>query len=71
MAGKYCRYCNHIVVKHGKCSCPTRGRDFIPINNVKWKNKCPDFDLNPIDALGINTVGYIENRGRKGRRVND
>lgn len=65
MAGKYCRYCNHIVVKHGKCSCPTRGRDFIPINNVKWKNKCPVFDLNPIDALGINTVGYIENRGRK------
>ena len=62
---KWCRYCNWLTVKRGICICTRRGM-IIPIERAKKTNKCPEFEMNPIDALGINPYGY---RPRKKKRI--
>ena len=53
---QYCRYCSHLV--YGDvCFCEKK-RWVKSYNSCKKPNKCKDFELNPIDALGENQKDY-------------
>lgn len=53
---QYCRYCSHLV--YGDvCFC--QKKNWVKTeSSCKQRNKCKDFEFNPIDALGENLNGY-------------
>lgn len=53
---QYCRYCANLV--YGDvCYCEVK-RACLNYESCKRPNKCTDFELNPIDALGENPKEY-------------
>lgn len=53
---QYCRYCAHLV--YGDvCFCEKKNW-VKSYNSCKQRNKCKDFEFNPIDALAENLNGY-------------
>lgn len=53
---QYCRYCAHLV--YGDvCFCEKKNW-VKSYDSCKQRNRCKDFELNPIDALGENLNGY-------------
>lgn len=53
---QYCRYCANLIYGDS-CYCEVK-RECLNYNSVKRPNKCKDFELNPIDALGENLKEY-------------
>lgn len=53
---QYCRYCANLVYGDS-CYCEVK-RECLDYDKCKRPNKCKDFELNPIDALGENPKGY-------------
>jgi hypothetical protein len=53
---QYCRYCANLVYGDS-CFCEKK-RWVKSYNSCKQPNKCKDFELNPIDALGENPKEY-------------
>ena len=53
---QYCRYCAHLV--YGDvCFCDKKNW-VKSYDSCKQRNRCKDFEFNPIDALGENLNGY-------------
>ena len=53
---QYCRYCSNMVC--GDANYCTVKEQLFSDEYIKATNKCKEFDLNPIDALGENIKGY-------------
>lgn len=53
---QYCRYCAYMCCGDANY-CSVKKRCYSD-EHIKRTNKCKDFDLCPIDALGENTSGY-------------
>lgn len=53
---QYCRYCNNMVC--GDANYCTKHNECYTDKQICRPNKCKDFDLNSIDALGINPKEY-------------
>ena len=53
---QYCRYCSNMIC--GDENYCTEHKECYTDKQICRPNKCKDFDLNPIDALGINDKGY-------------
>lgn len=60
---QYCRYCANMVC--GDSNYCTVREECFSDEYVKRVNKCKDFDLNEIDALGENERGYIPRKGKE------
>ena len=60
---QYCRYCENMVC--GDSNYCTVREECFSDEYVKRVNKCKDFDLNEIDALGENERGYIPRKGKE------
>ena len=53
---QYCRYCQHFVTGNGNWC---EAKEISPSFEYSMRtNKCKEFELNPIDAYGINENGY-------------
>lgn len=60
---QYCRYCAYLV--YGDfCFCEKK-RWLKSYSSCKQPNKCKDFELNPIDALGENLKEYKPRKEQK------
>lgn len=53
---QYCRYCSNMVCGDGNYC--TEKKECYTDKQICRPNKCKKFDLNPIDALGLNLDGY-------------
>lgn len=53
---QYCRYCTHMVCGDANW-CTLKNFTFTD-KEICRTNKCREFELNTIDALGINKDGY-------------
>ena len=53
---QYCRYCTYMTC--GDVNYCSAKEQTYTDKQVCRANKCKDFELNPIDALGINKKGY-------------
>lgn len=53
---QYCRYCAYMVCGDANW-CSEKKKTFTE-KQICSTNRCKDFELNPIDALGINSDGY-------------
>lgn len=53
---QYCRYCSHMIC--GDFNYCNKKYTVFSDKQLCTPNKCRDFDLNPIDALGLNQNGY-------------
>lgn len=53
---QYCRYCTYMTV--GDVNYCSKKRFIFTDKEICRTNKCREFELNPIDALGVNKDGY-------------
>ena len=53
---QYCRYCTYMVCGDANY-CSVRETTYSD-SYIKKQNRCRDFELNPVDALGENSRGY-------------
>ena len=53
---QYCRYCANMVC--GDANYCSKRKECYTDKQICRPNKCKDYDLNPIDAFGINEKGY-------------
>ena len=54
---QYCRYCEHLYNEMNGYYCAERER-YMSEKSIRHSNTCDRFQLNRIDAMRLNQIGY-------------